>query len=129
LSSNRPPIRILVVDDSEEFVAAAKEWIDSNPLLAFVGSAESGLEALDLVDRLEPDVVLIDVVMPGIDGLETARRLRERGRPLRLVMTSFSDSESVRRAALAAGGDTFLAKADLADRLVEELEASEGGSE
>lgn len=114
---SRPPLRVFVVDDSEDFLTMVRDWIDSEPQLALVGFARGGLDALEAVSRIEPDVVLLDVVMPGIDGFETARRMKRWATPPRVIVMSFLDSEAVRRAAVEAGADGFLSKAELTDRL------------
>lgn len=117
MSAPRPPLRVFVVDDNEDFLALARDWIASDPRLCLAGCARGGLEALDAVARIRPDVVLVDVVMPGIDGFETTRRLKRRAAPPRVIVMSFLDSDMVRRTALDAGADSFLSKAELTDRL------------
>ncbi len=111
------PIRVLVVDDDETFVALAREWLASEPSLAFVGWAPNGEEALEAVSRLSPDVVLVGGVVPGLEGLETARRITALPDSPLVVVTSFADSDSVRLEAWMAGADAFVAKTDLAEQL------------
>ncbi len=122
MSELRSPLRIFVVDDNEEFLALSGDWIASELSLSLVGCAKTGLEALEAVARTEPDVVLVDVVMPGIDGFETTRRLKLSASAPRVIVMSFLDSDSVRRAAADAGADGFLSKAELTDRLSAVLE-------
>ena len=122
MSELRSPLRIFVVDDNEEFLALSGDWIASELSLSLVGCAKTGLEALEAVARTEPDVVLVDVVMPGIDGFETTRRLKLSPSAPRVIVMSFLDSDSVRRAAADAGADGFLSKAELTDRLSAVLE-------
>jgi DNA-binding NarL/FixJ family response regulator len=68
-------VRILTVDDQERFRRVAREVIDATPGFEAIGEAASGEEALEAVDRLAPDLVLLDVRMPGLNGIEVARRL------------------------------------------------------
>ena len=68
-------VRVLTVDDQERFRRVAEDVIAATPGFAVVGEAASGEEALDAVDRLDPQLVLCDVRMPGLDGIEVARRL------------------------------------------------------
>jgi CheY-like chemotaxis protein len=69
------PITVLAVDDRAVFLRATRELIASTPGFCQVGEAASGAEALELAADLHPDLVLVDVRMPGMDGVETARRL------------------------------------------------------
>jgi CheY-like chemotaxis protein len=117
MSAHPSPLRVFVVDDNEDFLALARDWIASEPRLALVGCAREGLEALEEVARTKPDVVLVDVVMPGIDGFETTRRLKLWASAPRVIVMSFLDSDSVRRTAADAGADGFLSKTELTDWL------------
>ena len=69
-------VRVLTVDDQAVFRGIAREVIDATPGFESVGEAASGEEALAAVARLAPEMVLLDVRMPGLDGIEVARRLR-----------------------------------------------------
>jgi DNA-binding NarL/FixJ family response regulator len=78
MASPHPPIadvRVLTVDDQELFRRVAEEVIDATPGFEVVGEAASGEEALAAVERLAPQLVLCDIRMPGLDGIEVARRL------------------------------------------------------
>ncbi len=117
MAARPEPIRVLVADDDETFVALARDWLASEPSLAFVGWAPDGEEALEAVARLKPDVVLVGGVLPGLEGLETARRIKALEDAPLVVVTSFADSESVRLEAWMAGADAFVAKTELTEQL------------
>lgn len=94
------PVRVLIVDDAPFFQEVARELIDATSGFECVGAARSGEEGIDKADRLRPDLVLMDVRMPGIGGLEAARRLTARGNPAVVVLVSADDG-----LAEALGGD------------------------
>lgn len=105
------PIRVLVVDDSAFMRKVLTDLLNQDPELQVVGAARDGLDALDKVETLAPDVVTLDVEMPRLDGLSTLEELMKR-RPLPVVMVSSltrSGAEVTIRA-LAAGAVDFVAK-------------------
>jgi two-component system, NarL family, response regulator LiaR len=93
----RPPgIRVLVVDDQAIVRRGVRALLDTEPDIQVVGEAGDGAEAVRLVERLHPDVALMDLAMPGMDGLEAIRLLAERGLGTRIiVLTSFATDENV----------------------------------
>jgi CheY-like chemotaxis protein len=113
-----PVIRTLVVDDSEEFLAVARQWVAGQDALYLAGTARSGLEALEAAERVRPDLVLMDAVMTGMDGFEATRRLKSEGIVPWIVVISFHDSQAVRHEAWAAGADGFVSKAELGEELL-----------
>jgi DNA-binding NarL/FixJ family response regulator len=85
------PVRVLVVDDHPGARDVLRNLIDGIDVFALVGEAASGEEALEAAARLAPCLVIMDRRMPGIDGLETARRLKARHPEMVIVLTSASD--------------------------------------
>lgn len=75
-AQNQTPVRVLVVDDSEVFLNVLSAVVTTAPGFDVIGTASSGREALFLVDELAPHLVLLDLQMPDLDGIETAIRLR-----------------------------------------------------
>jgi DNA-binding NarL/FixJ family response regulator len=103
-------IRVLLVDDHKLVRAGLQSLLESTDDLTVVGAASSGEHAVELVDRLTPDVVLMDLSMPGMGGIEATRRITARYPEVQvLVLTSFSDAERV-RGALDAGAVGYLLK-------------------
>ena len=84
-------VRVLTVDDQATFRGVAREVIDATPGFDAIGEAASGEEALLEVERLRPELVLIDVRMPGLDGVEVAQRLRSTHPATLLVLVSTED--------------------------------------
>jgi two-component system chemotaxis response regulator CheB len=90
---NVPPIRVLVVDDSAFARKVLREALSASPRIEVVGTARDGLEALEKIAELNPDVITLDLVMPNLDGLGVLRALPSAGSP-RVVVVSVSDADS-----------------------------------
>jgi DNA-binding NarL/FixJ family response regulator len=90
------PIRVLVVDDHQVVRQGLRTFLDVQDDIAVVGEAAGGAACVTEAERLRPDVILLDLRMPGGDGVQALRDLRERGNPARvLVVTSFTDASTV----------------------------------
>jgi two-component system nitrate/nitrite response regulator NarL len=107
-------IKIMLVDDSPVFAVSATQFLRSEPGLEVLGVASSGPEALGRVANEQPHVVLMDLHMPAMDGLETTRRLKAQAGAPRVIVISLDDSSENRSAALGAGADAFLGKSRFA---------------
>jgi DNA-binding NarL/FixJ family response regulator len=104
------PVRVVLVDDDPLVRAGLTLMLGGAPRLELVGEAGDGAEALDVIDRVRPDVVLMDIRMPRVDGLTATQRLAERPNPPKvIVLTTFDADEYVVRA-LAGGATGFLLK-------------------
>ncbi len=104
------PIRVLIADDHAVVRRGLRLFLDLQEDIAVVGEAADGDEALARAAELAPDVVVMDLVMPGVDGIQATRRLRESSPPTRvLVLSSFADEERV-LPALRAGAAGYLTK-------------------
>jgi DNA-binding NarL/FixJ family response regulator len=104
------PLRLLVADDHALMLEAVELALEHEPEFEIVGRAESGSQLLPLVQRTEPDLVLLDLLMPGIDGLTCIKLLRKRFSWIRIVVLSAQDSDEVIAAVLEAGADAFVSK-------------------
>ena len=112
-------IRVLLSDDGQRARAGLRALLDTYPEVDIVGEAREGGQAMALVDRLHPDVVLMDIRMPGIDGLAATRRIKSRWPYVGVVLiTVRSDLE---QAATACGADGFLVKGCSPDALLESI--------
>jgi DNA-binding NarL/FixJ family response regulator len=99
------PIRVLIVDDLEPFRKAAREVVAASDGFVSVGEAVSGEEAVAEATRLQPDLVLMDVNLPGIDGMEATRRIRAQSvRTVVLLLSTFT-----------AGGSDYIARCGAAE--------------
>ena len=114
-----PSLRILLVDDSAEFLeSAARLLLLLHQELSIVGRAASGSAALEQVALLKPDLVLMDLAMPGMNGLETTRQIKARPFAPRVVIMTLYDVAEYRAAARAALADGFIAKSSIRSQLI-----------
>jgi DNA-binding NarL/FixJ family response regulator len=112
-------VRILIVDDHALFAEALTIALMGDDEIAVIGLARDGVEAIDLTERLRPDVVLMDVHMPVLDGIAATRRIRARMPATRVVVLTSDDSSTTRNAALEAGASSFVTKTCLAPELLD----------
>jgi DNA-binding NarL/FixJ family response regulator len=110
--------RILIVDDSPIFLAAVASLLPATEEIEVIGTAGSGREAIEKASALEPDLVLMDVAMPEMNGLEAARQLAILPLPPRVIIMTTHTEKAYRNAALKCGADGFLLKSELEDELL-----------
>jgi DNA-binding NarL/FixJ family response regulator len=103
-------LKLLIADDHALMIEAVALAVKDEPDLEVVGSAETGSQVLPLVERTKPDVVLLDLRMPGVDGLTCIKLLRERHPEVRIAVLSGMDSDEAVHAALALGANAFISK-------------------
>jgi DNA-binding NarL/FixJ family response regulator len=119
--------RVLVVDDHPVVRGGLVGWLDAQPDLTVVGEASDGLEALAMVASLDPDVVLMDLRMPRMDGIEATRHIRAGHPDVRVIaLTTYADSESV-LGALRAGASGYLTKDAGSEQIHHALVAAAAG--
>lgn len=112
------PVRILLVDDSPHFIESARRFLADELGVNVIGSALSGAEALQQVANLKPDLVLMDVAMPGMDGLEATQKIKAISEPPLVIILTLYDTSKYREAAKLAGADGFIPKADFGEKLL-----------
>jgi DNA-binding NarL/FixJ family response regulator len=110
-------IRILLVDDNLPFLQSLDALLTGAPGLEIVGRAASGEEALAAAARAEPDVAVIDVLMPAMSGMECADLLHERYPKVRVILISGSIFEDRRPNSGVRGSDAYLEKSEVPERL------------
>ena len=121
------PIRVLIVDDHAMVRRGLAAFLKAKPDLLLVGEASNGGEAISLCERLQPDVVLMDLMMPGMGGAEATQVIVNRWPAVRVIaLTSFGDKEMVREA-LAAGALSYLLKNVSAEDLAEAIRSASSG--
>jgi DNA-binding NarL/FixJ family response regulator len=107
-----PTVKVMAVDDHAVFRDAARDVVEATAGFEYVGDARSGEEALAIAERLDPDLILIDLRMPGIDGLETARRLKRSRPAATTVLISTADPETLPGEFATCGAVAFVRKQD-----------------
>jgi DNA-binding NarL/FixJ family response regulator len=119
------PVRVLFVDDNAEIVRRATALL--SPRFDVVGAACDGRSGLEAARALHPDVIVLDVSMPGMGGLDVAARLKAEGSPAAVVFMTIHDDEDIVRAAKSVGAVGYVLKPRLASDLsVAALKASRG---
>jgi DNA-binding NarL/FixJ family response regulator len=122
----RKPVRVLIVDDHRLFAQALEAILATDARIEVVGHAENGAEAVELMASLEPDVTLMDIVMPKMDGFEATRRIRAERPGACILMLTGSNSRTDVDRARKAGAAGYVTKdriaAELIDAIVEVVE-------
>ncbi len=114
-------MRVLLVDDNEKFLETLVRYVATFPNVKIAGKAVSGEEAVKLCGKLKPDLVLMDVKMPGLNGFEAAKIMKSLINPPRILLLSFNDQPEYRLEALSAGADGYLSKAEISSGLLRQI--------
>ncbi|MFE3676159.1 response regulator transcription factor [Streptomyces griseus] len=128
MDSERKPVRVVIADDDQLVRMALRLVIDGEPDLTVVAEAADGNAAVIVVDEQRPDVVLMDVRMPGLDGLGATREILARAAPPRVLMLTTFDSDDLVLGALRAGALGFVLKDTPPQRILDAVRAVADGS-
>ena len=114
-------INVVLVDDDRGFVESLRTLVDEQPQLSVVGIASDGLEAIELVEELGPEAVVIDLHMPRLDGVSAVARIRQDHPGVCLIAITGDDAQELHEAVAEAGADAVLLKDDLIDGLADQI--------
>jgi DNA-binding NarL/FixJ family response regulator len=120
-------VRVLVVDDYEPFRRFVSSTLSSRPELQVVGEVSDGLEAIQKAEELHPDLVLLDIGLPKLNGIEVARRIRKLSPECKILFVSQESSADIVQEALRSGGLGYVVKAHAGNELLAAVEAVRQG--
>ncbi len=112
------PIRVLVVDDYDQFRRFVCSTLERKQGLQVVGEATDGLEAVRIAEKLQPDMILLDIGLPALNGLEVANRIRQVASGAKIIFLTSNRDNDVVRAALSTGARGYVLKSDAGRELL-----------
>ncbi|MBF9073118.1 response regulator [Streptacidiphilus fuscans] len=124
---NETKVRVVLADDQPLVRSGLRVLINDNPDLEVVGEAGSGDEAIDVVAQVRPDVVVMDIRMPGMNGIEATRRITAGPEPTHVIMLTTFDDDDYVYGALRAGASGFLVKDMALDEILSAIRVVAGG--
>lgn len=111
-------MRIFLVDDNVKFLETASRYLQMFPGFEIVGWSTSGQKGLDEIQAAKPDVVIMDLIMPGFNGIEATRKLRQQSAGTKVIIVSFQDGPEYKAKAEASGADGFFSKMDFCEKVI-----------
>lgn len=114
---DKSPIRILLVDDYEPWRRRFSTTLRSEPGVQVIGEASDGLEAVRKAEELQPDLILLDIGLPSLNGIEAARRIRRVSPASKIIFVSDHRSADIAEAALSTGASAYVVKSDVVELL------------
>jgi DNA-binding NarL/FixJ family response regulator len=117
-------INVVLADDDGGFVESLRTMVEEQPQLSVVGVAEDGLQAIELVEELTPEAVVIDLHMPRLDGVSAVARMRQDHPSLCLIAITGDGAPELHRAVEEAGADAVILKHDLLGNLADQIVAA-----
>jgi len=118
--------RVLIVDDHAFIRRGVQTILQPYPEWEFCGEATNGSDAVRLTNELQPDIVLMDVTMPGLNGIEATRMIRKAHPRIKVILLTLHESSEVLRTGFRAGANGYLLKADAEEELMKALRVVTG---
>jgi len=117
------PLRILLVDDFASWRSYVASVLQERECFEVVGEAADGQEAIEKATELQPDLILMDIAMPKLNGIEAARRIRDRAANSKIVFISLEISDELAEAAVAVGAQAYIAKREIRAKLLPTIDS------
>ena len=124
MAAREKPVRILVADDYVLWRDLVYSLLQAHPEWQIVGEACDGLEAVQMAKERLPDIVLLDIGMPVLNGIEAAKRIRQGSPTSKIIFATQNNDTEIRIAAVATGADAYLLKANAGSELVATIETA-----
>ena len=121
-------LKILLVDDNVKFINSAVRYLNSSLNFELISWAESGEDALQKLDDFEPNLIIMDISMKGLNGLETTKKIRKAHPNIKIIVLTIGKEGEYRGEAIAAGANDFLSKSDFGPLLFGKIESLFGKS-
>jgi two-component system response regulator NreC len=122
-------IKVLLVDDHTIFREGIRALLSAEPDMEVVGEASDGAQAIELAAKLSPDIIVMDLIMPGMNGMQAAQQLHDRHPDIKVLILSMYDDEEYIRQILKAGASGYVLKRAASDDLLRAIrEVDKGGS-
>src|SRR6266436_384489 len=118
-----PTVRVLIVDDFAPWRSFVIEHLEKQPHVRVLGDASNGMEGIQKAEELQPDLILLDISLPKLNGIEMAKKIRQLVPKARILFLSSNADPDVIRAAFSAGGAGYVLKVDVAAALLPGIEA------
>ncbi|MBU0690789.1 response regulator transcription factor [bacterium] len=115
-------VRIYIVDDNEQFAKYMSRYLLSQENLSVAGFSTSGQAAIEALGEIDCDVVLMDIAMPNMNGLDTTKKLRENGFDKGIIVVSMHDDRYYNQTVQEAGADAYINKSDFCDKVIPTIE-------
>lgn len=119
MGKNKNTLRIVVADDHELVRRGIRDFLQAQRDWRVVGEAMSGREAVEIVKKLKPDIAIVDITMPDMDGLQATRRIRDAARETQILILTMHESDQMVRRVLEMGARGYVLKSDMAAHLVQ----------
>ena len=111
-------LKVLLVDDNAEFLEVASEFLSSHAAIEIAGRVQSGRTAVEMATRHSPDLVLMDLAMPGMNGLEATRKIKALPSPPHVIIVTLYDGPQISTLASDVGADGFITKSQFGESLL-----------
>jgi DNA-binding NarL/FixJ family response regulator len=115
------PVRILLVDDHDVVRQGIRRFLETQPSIEICGEAENGRQAVDKTLELKPDIVVLDLTMPVMNGIEATREIRRLAPRSKIVVFSMHDFSQLAETVKQAGGDAYVSKSAQIDKLYDAI--------